>query len=63
MLKKPRAISKPDTANVHCLCRDRVTSHGKNESIDATDAPRPNKTSSEGKAQQSNVPTELNSEK
>lgn len=63
MFTNPKAISKPDTANVHCLCRDKVTSHGKNDSMDATEAPRPNKTSSEGKAQQSKVPRDVNSEK
>jgi len=34
----------PDIENVHCLCRESTTSHGKDESIDATDAPKPKST-------------------
>jgi len=48
---------------VSTLCRDSVTSHGRNESIDASDAPSPNKTSNEGRAQQSRVPAEVNRER
>jgi len=31
--------------------------------MEATDAPRPNRTNRDGRAQQSNVPTDVNSEK
>jgi hypothetical protein len=48
---------------VRTLWRERATSHGRNESVDATDAPSPNSTSSDGRAQQSSVLRELNSEK
>src|SRR6267378_3091152 len=34
----------PDIENVHCLCRESTTSHRKDESIDATDAPKPKST-------------------
>jgi len=60
---KRSAISNPDIENVHCLCRERVTSHGMNESIDATDAPKPKRTNTEGSAQQSRVLSEGNREK
>jgi len=30
------------------LCRDNATSHGENESVDATDAPNPNSTNNDG---------------
>jgi hypothetical protein len=53
----------PDTANVNPLCRDRTTSHGIEDSMEATDAPSPNRTSKDGSAQQSSVPTDVNSEK
>ena len=57
------AIKTPYIVNVHALWRERVTSHGMNVSSDATDAPRPNSTSSDGRAQQSSVLTDVNSEK
>jgi hypothetical protein len=63
VFKKLNMMRQPDIANVHCLCRDNVTSHGKNERVDATDAPNPNSTSSEGSAQQRRVFTEVNNEK
>jgi len=63
MFTKLIAINTPDTENVHALWRERVTSHGMNERNDATDAPRPNNTSSDGRAQQSRVLTDVNSEK
>jgi hypothetical protein len=63
VFKKVKAMRPPDIANVHCLCRDNVTSHGKNERVDATDAPSPNSTSSEGSAQQRRVLNEVNNEK
>jgi len=40
-----------------------VTSHGKNESIDATDAPKPKSTRTDGNAQHKSVLTDVNSEK
>lgn len=49
--------------NVHILWRDKVTSHGIAESSDATVAPIPSNTSTEGNAQHSNVLNELNREK
>jgi hypothetical protein len=63
VLKKLNAIKAPETANVHCLCRESVTSHGMKESMDATEAPSPNSTSNEGSAQQSKVLTDVNKEK
>jgi len=45
------------------LCRESVTSHGMNESADATDAPKPKKTNKEGSAQQSRVLSDVNREK
>ena len=60
---KLSAIRMPDSENVHCLCRESVTSQGMNESADATDAPNPKSTSNEGSAQQSKVLSEVNSEK
>ena len=63
MFTKLSAMRMPDTANVHGLCRDNVTSHGMNESIDATEAPKPNSTSNEGSAQQRRVLNEVNREK
>ena len=51
MFTKLSAISAPDTANVHCFCRDSVTNQGMKDNTDATDAPSPNSTSSEGNAQ------------
>jgi hypothetical protein len=62
MFKKLSAISVPEIAKVHPLCRERVTSHGMNESMDATDAPKPKSTNSEGSAQQSKVLSEVNKE-
>jgi hypothetical protein len=58
-----KAIRLPDIEKVHCLCRDNVTNHGATESIDATDAPNPNSTSSEGNAQQNRVLRDVNSDK
>jgi hypothetical protein len=60
---KPSAINRPEMANVHRLYRDNVTSHGRYESVDATEAPKPNRTRSEGIAQQSSVPRDVKSEK
>jgi hypothetical protein len=63
MLTKLSAIRTPDTVNVHCLCRDIVTSHGMNESIDATDAPKLKSTSNDGRAQHKRVPSDVNRER
>jgi len=63
MFIKLRAINAPDTENVHPLCRDKVTSHGRNESNEATDAPSPNRTSRDGRAQHNRVPSDVNREK
>ena len=63
MLSKLKAINAPDIENVQPLWWDRVTSHGMNDSRDATDAPRPKSTSSDGKAQHSMVLKEVNNEK
>ena len=63
MFRKLRMIRIPDIENVHCLCRESVTNHGKDESIDATDAPKPSRTSKDGRAQQSSVLTDVNKEK
>jgi hypothetical protein len=60
---KLHAIKAPDMLNVRTLCRESATNQGKNESIDATDAPSPNNTSNEGRAQQSRVLREVNKEK
>jgi hypothetical protein len=60
---KLQAIKTPEMLKVRILCRDSVTSQGRNDSIDATDAPNPNSTSNEGRAQQSSVLREVNSEK
>src|SRR5436305_9150741 len=56
-------INVPEIPNTHALCRDKVTSHGMNDNADATDAPRPNNTSSEGRAQQKSVLIDVNSDR
>jgi len=38
MFRKLSAIRMPDAENVHCLWRESVTSHGMNESAEATQA-------------------------
>jgi hypothetical protein len=63
MFRKLSAIRVPETANVHCLCLERVTSHGTADRVEATDAPSPTSTSKDGRAQQSRVPTDVNNEK
>src|SRR5436853_385319 len=57
------AISTPAIANVQFLCRESVTSHGIVASAEATVAPSPSNTSSDGNAQHSSVPTDENSER
>lgn len=49
--------------NVQFLWRDKVTSQGAAESADATVAPSPKRTSNDGKAQQSKVPTDENNDR
>jgi len=61
--EKLSAISVPEMENVHCLCRDSATNQGTAESVEATDAPSPASTSSEGRAQHNRVPTDVNKEK
>jgi hypothetical protein len=48
---------------VQTLWRDKLTSHGAAESSDATAVPMPNKTRTDGRAQQISVLNELKSEK
>jgi hypothetical protein len=63
MFTKLKPIRMPDIENVHSLWRESVTNHGMNESIDATDAPKPSRTRRDGRAQQRSVPTDVNKEK
>jgi len=44
-------MSARETANTHAFCRDSVTSQGAADSTEATVAPRPRRTRSEGSAQ------------
>jgi hypothetical protein len=53
----------PEAANIHCLCLESVTSHGIADRVEATDAPNPASTRSDGRAQHSSVPTDVNNEK
>lgn len=59
---KLAAIRTPEIAKVQFLCRDSATSHGSADNVDATVAPSPASTSSDGNAQHSSVPTDPNSE-
>jgi len=63
VFKKLNPIRMPVAANVHCLCLESVTSHGIADKVEATDAPSPASTSSDGRAQQSKVPTDVKREK
>jgi hypothetical protein len=45
------------------LWRESTTSHGVKESNDATDAPKPNRTSSDGRAQHKRVLRDVNRER
>jgi hypothetical protein len=47
-------------AKTQALWWERVTSHGTTESNEATVAPSPRSTKSEGNAQQRSVPSEVN---
>jgi len=57
---KLAAINTPDIENVQNWCCERRTSHGMKESNDATDAPKPNSTSSDGRAQHKRVLRDVN---
>jgi hypothetical protein len=63
MFTKLSAIKMPESANVHCLCLERVTSRGNADKVEATDAPDPASTKREGRAQHKRVPTDVKSEK
>jgi hypothetical protein len=56
-------MSVPAMLKVHILCRERLTSQGAAESIDATAVPIPKRTRTDGSAQQISVLNELKSEK
>ena len=49
--------------NIQILCLDKLTSHGAADSNDATVVPIPNRTRTDGKAQQIRVLNELKREK
>lgn len=55
------AMSMPEIAKTQVLRWDSVTSHGTAERKAATVVPSPNRTSNDGRAQQSSVPSELKS--
>src|SRR6267142_4669061 len=61
--KKLTASNAPEIQNTHSLWRESVTSQGITESMEATEAPKPSSTSSDGSAQQSSVLTDVNSDK
>lgn len=63
ILKKLAAINTPEILNVQSLCRESVTSHGSAESADATVAPNPSRTRTEGNAQHNSVLSDVNREK
>src|SRR5260370_13429727 len=61
--RKLAAISSPAIANVQFLCLDNVISHGADETTDATVAPNPNRTNSDGSAQHNSVLSDVKSDK
>ena len=63
MFTKPYPIKAPASENVQFLWRDSETSQGKDDSRDATDAPRPKRINKEGRAQHNRVPNEVKREK
>jgi hypothetical protein len=63
MLMKLAAMRAPETLNVHPLCRDSETNHGSDESAEATVAPRPRRTRTDGNAQHRSVLNDVKSEK
>ncbi len=63
MLTKLAVIRAPEMLNVQVLCRDNETSHGSDESAEATVAPNPRRTRTDGKAQHSRVLSDVKSEK
>src|SRR5205085_5388416 len=58
---KLEASSRPATEKVQFLWRESVISHGADETTEATVAPNPNRTKSNGSAQHNSVPNEVNS--
>jgi hypothetical protein len=60
---KLAAMRTPEMLNVQDLCRDSDTSHGKDDSTEATVAPRPRRTRTDGNAQHNSVLSEVKSEK
>jgi hypothetical protein len=56
-------MSVPAMLKVQILCREKLTSQGAAERSDATAVPIPNRTSTDGRAQQMRVLNELKSEK
>jgi len=56
-------MSSPDKAKTHSLWREKLTSQGALERNEATVAPRPRSTSSDGKAQHNSVPSDVKSER
>ena len=60
---KLRAMSVPEMEKVQILWRERVTSHGATDSSEATVAPRPRSTRTDGSAQQRSVLSEVKREK
>jgi hypothetical protein len=63
VFRKLNAIMVPDMPNVRILCRESVVNQGKNDSVNATDAPSPNSTRSDGSAQHSRVLRDVNNER
>src|SRR5580704_1353511 len=61
--RKLPAISTPAIQKIHILWRERLTNQGAAESRDATADPMPNRTNTDGRAQQISVLNELKSEK
>jgi hypothetical protein len=60
---KLSVIRTPETRNTQSLCRESVTNHGTDESTEATVAPSPRRTRSDGRAQQRRVPNDVKSDK
>src|SRR5580698_10277455 len=62
VITKLKLMNPPARVNVQNLFLDIVTNHGATDSREATVAPIPSNTSNEGRAQQTNVLNEPNSE-
>ncbi len=56
-------MSPAESVNTHVLWRDNATIHGAAVRNDATVAPSPNNTKSDGNAQHKSVPNDVNSDK